>query len=150
MFKTYSHAEVGPAAIFGEAGAHRWQFVELEVVYPWFYVELVRDYGDDIVGSMLMIPTVPALQQMLLELDERSWFSQAHLMSPGYLRGGGNWMMEPLVEVDVAENDSGTIKGYVYRVEGGACYSIEHPAGCSNLKVTDIIFSAARDLRAYR
>ena len=46
-----------------------------------------------------MIPTVPALQQMLLELDERSWFSQAHLMSPGYLRGGGNWMMEPLVEV---------------------------------------------------
>ena len=54
------------------------------------------------------------------------------------------------VEVDVAENDSGTIKGYVYRVEGGACYSIEHPAGCSNLKVTDIIFSAARDLRAYR
>ncbi len=148
MFKTYSHAELGPSAVFGEAGAHHWQFVELEIHHPWFYVELVRNYGDDIVGSMLMIPTVPALQQMLLELDENSWFSQAHLMSPGYLRGGKNWVMEPLVEVSVAEDDSGAIEGYVYRVEGGGCYSIEHYAGCSNLKVTKIIFSAARDLRA--
>lgn len=56
MFKTYSHAELSPAALFGELGTRRWQFIELELHYPWFYVELVRDYGDDIVGSMLRSP----------------------------------------------------------------------------------------------
>lgn len=147
MFKTYSHAELGTAAVFGEAGARHWQFVELEMHYPWFYIELVRDYGDDIVGSMLMIPTVPILQQILLELDERSWLTQAHLMSPGYLRGGNTWVMEPLIEVSVAEDYAGTIEGYVYRVEGGACYSFQHAADHNNLKVTEVIFSAQRDLR---
>lgn len=150
MFKTYSHAELGPAAVFADAGARRWQFVELDMHHPWFYIELVRDYGDDIVGSMLMIPTVPILQQMLLELDEYSWFAEAHLISPGYLRGGGNWVMEPLIEVSVAEDDTGTIQGYVYRVEGGACYSIQQAEDHDNLKITEVVFSAERDLRVCR
>ncbi|MBA1201983.1 hypothetical protein G7009_09450 [Pseudomonas capeferrum] len=148
MFKTYSHAELSPAAVFGELGTSRWQFIELELYHPWFYVELVRDYGDDIVGSMLMIPTVPIFQQMLSELDERSWLSQAHLMSPGHLRGGGGWAMEQLLEVSIAGDGSGTIEGYIYKVKGGACYSIEHAPLCDNLKVKEIIFSAARDLRS--
>ncbi|MCF1252539.1 hypothetical protein LH705_23810 [Pseudomonas putida] len=63
MFKTYRHAELSPAAIFGEPYTRHWKFIELELHHPWFYVELVRDHGDDIVGSMLMIPTVPILQQ---------------------------------------------------------------------------------------
>lgn len=149
MFKTYSQAELGSQAVFGEVGAHRWQYVELEVIHPWFYLELVRDHGDDVVGTMLMIPTVPVLRQMLRELDERSWFAQAHLLSPGYLRGGQSWLMEPLIEVSVAENDSGTVEGYMFRVEGGACYSIEHAAGCLDLTIIEVIFSAERDLRAF-
>ena len=149
MFKTYSHAELGPAGFFGEVGTRHWQFVELEMHHPWFYIELVRDYGDDIVGSMLMIPTVPILQQILLGLDERSWFTTAHLISPGYLRGGESWVMEPLIEVSVAEGDAGAMEGYVYKVEGGACYSIQHTADHINLKVTEIIFSAERDLRSF-
>ncbi len=59
MFKTYRHAELSPAGIFGDPFTRHWQFIELELHHPWFYVELVRDHGDDIVGSMLMIPTVP-------------------------------------------------------------------------------------------
>ncbi|KPY35600.1 hypothetical protein [Pseudomonas syringae] len=148
MFKTYSHAELGPAAGFGGVGGRHWQFVELELHHPWFYVELVRDYGDDIVGSMLMIPTVPILQQMLLELDDRSWFAQAHLMCPGYLRGGSCWVMEPLIEVSVAEDSSGTVEGYLYKVEGGACYSLHPAAQHAELKKTEIVFLAERDLRA--
>ena len=110
-------------------------------------MELVRDYGDDIVGSMLMIPTVPILQQMLSELDDRSWLAQAHLMSPGHMRGGNDWVMEPLQEVSIAEDASGTEEGYIYKVVGGACYSIHHSTQRDNLKVTEIIFLAERDLR---
>ncbi|WP_224790566.1 hypothetical protein [Pseudomonas fluorescens] len=148
MFKTYSHAELGPAAVFGDASTHHWQFVEMEVHHPWFYFELVRDYGDDIVGSMLMIPTVPILQQMLLELDERSWFAQAHLISPSYLTGKPNWIMEPLLEVSLVHDDSGTIDGCIYRVESGACYSIQNMVTGSNPRNTQLIFSAERDLRS--
>lgn len=113
------------------------------------HIELVRDYGDDIVGSMLMVPTVPILQQMLSELDERSWFGQAHLMSPGHLRGGDNWKMEPLIEVGVAQDNKGEVEGYLFKVAGGVSYSTHHSRDHSNLKVTEIIFSADRDLRAY-
>lgn len=148
MFKTYSHAELNSAAIFGDPGTHRWKFVELELHHPWFYVELVRDYGDDIVGSMLMIPTIPIFEQMLSELDERSWLAQAYLMSPGHLTGESGWVLEPLIQVSVARDGSGTIEGYIYKVEGGACYSSEHEQPCADLKVSKIIFSAKRDLRS--
>lgn len=147
MFKTYRHAELSPAAIFGEPYTRHWQFIELELHHPWFYVELVRDHGDDIVGSMLMIPTVPILQQMISELDDHSWFAQAHLMSPGHMRGGDSWVMEPLIEVSVAENGLGALEAYLYKVEGGACYSTHHSPQIDNLKITEIIFSAERDLR---
>lgn len=123
MFKTYRHAELSPVSTLGEPFSRLWQFIELELHHPWFYVELVRDHGDDIVGSMLMIPTVPILQQMLSELDDHSWFAQAHLMSPGHMRGGDDWMMEPLIEVSVTEDGSGSIGGYLYKVEGGKSYS---------------------------
>ncbi|SIR22101.1 hypothetical protein SAMN05216509_1121 [Pseudomonas sp. B10] len=115
--------------------------------FPWFYMELVRDYGDDIVGSMLMVPTVPILQRMLLELDDHSWFSQAYLISPGYLRGEKSWVMEPLVEVSLAEGDANNLAGYIYKVEGGACYSIQHESTGGGLKTAEIIFSAERHLR---
>jgi len=46
-----------------------------------------------------MIPTVPVLQQVLGELGDRLWLSQAFLVSPGHLRGEKNWLMEPLTEV---------------------------------------------------
>lgn len=147
MFKTYQYAELSPAAAFGGSAGRYWQFVELEVSHPWFYLELIRDYGDDIVGSMLMVPTVPILQQMLSELDERSWLGQAHLMSPGHLRGGDSWVMEPLIEVSVAQSDTGEVEGYLFKVAGGATYSNHHLGDHRNLKVTEIIFSADRDLR---
>ncbi|WP_296180001.1 hypothetical protein [Pseudomonas sp. UBA1879] len=147
MFKTYSHAESGSADVFREAGAHRWKFVELEMHHPWFYIELVRDYGDEIVGSMLMVPTVPILQQMLLELNERSWLGQAHLMSPGHLRGEEGWLMERLVEVSIVEDETGTMEDYVYKVEGGASYGVSRLEDHNGLKVTEVIFSAERDLR---
>lgn len=147
MFKTYKHAELCSADIFGEPSSRRWKFIELDLHHPWFYVELVRDYGDDVVGSMLMIPTVPILQQMLSELDDRSWLAQAHLMSPGHMRGGHDWVMEPLQEVSIAEDASGKEEDYIYKVVGGACYSIHLSPQRDNLKVTEIIFSAERHLR---
>lgn len=55
--------------------------------------------------------------------------------------------MEPLEEVSIAEDASGTIEGYIYKVASGACYSTNHSPLRDKLKVREIIFSAERDLR---
>ena len=56
-------------------------------------------------------------------------------------------MMEPLIEVSVAEDSSEALKAYLYKVEGGACYSTHHSPQIDSLKVTEVIFLAERDLR---
>lgn len=148
MFMTYKHAELLPGDVLGDPRVQHWQFVEQEIHCPWFYVELVRDYGDEKVGSMLMLPTVPALQQVLEELGDRLWLAQAFLVSPGHLRGEKNWLMEPLAEVSVAEDDEYNQPGYVYRVEGGGSYSTHPACGRVSLRTTEVIFFAGRHLRA--
>lgn len=147
MFMTYRHAELLPGGILGDPRVQHWQFVEQDIHCPWFYVELVRDYGDEQVGSMLMIPTVPVLQQVLGELGDRLWLSQAFLVSPGHLRGEKNWLMEPLTEVCIAEDDENNHPGYVYRVEGGSSYSTHPACGRAKLRATEVVFSAGRHLQ---
>ena len=41
-------------------------------------MELVRSFGDNIFSTMLMVPTVSILEQMIEELDENSWLAQAN------------------------------------------------------------------------
>ncbi|PKM23667.1 MAG: hypothetical protein CVV09_17845 [Gammaproteobacteria bacterium HGW-Gammaproteobacteria-13] len=147
MFMTYRHAELLPGIIFGDQRVQHWQFVEQEIHYPWFYVELVRDYGDEKMSSMLMIPTVPMLQQVLKELNDCSWLAQAFLVSPGHLRGAKNWLMEPLAEVSIAEDEKSNQPGYVYRVISGASYSAHPESGRGTLRTTEVIFSAGLHLR---
>lgn len=52
-----------------------------------------------------------------------------------------------LIEVSVAENGLGALEAYLYKVEGGACYSTHYSPQIDSLKITEIIFSAERDLR---
>ncbi|MNF61877.1 hypothetical protein D3C84_435430 [compost metagenome] len=147
MFITYKHAELPLGELLGDPRVQHWQFVEQDVHWPWFYMEFVRDLGEDCISSMLMIPTVPALEQLLDEQNERSWLAQALLVTPGHLNGSKAWMMEPLVEVSVALDEEDNQLGYVYKVEAGHCYST-HPGGKkNNLLTSHVIFSADKHLR---
>ncbi|MEK2612335.1 hypothetical protein WLF18_24930, partial [Pseudomonas shirazensis] len=69
------------------------------------------------------------------------------LVIPGHMRGAIDWVMEPLKEVSIAEDASTAMEGYMYEVARGARYSIHHEHPYDNLSVTEIIFSAERDLR---
>lgn len=149
MFTTYKHAEERCLGeILGDPRVQHWQFVEQEMHWPWFYVELVRDHGNDQDSRMLLIPAVPIFQRIIEELDDRSWFARAYAVSPGYLTGSKHWLMEPLLEVSVAHDEKYNHPGYVYTVEGGRSYTA-HPAGKhANLRTTQVIFSAGKHLRA--
>ncbi len=147
MFMTYRHAELPLSNLFGDTRVQHWQFVEQDVHWPWFYIEFVRKKGDDSMSSMLMIPTVPALQRLLEEQDDRLWLAHASLVTPAHLNGSQRWMMEPLVEVSVAIDEKYDQEGYVYQVEGGRSYSTHPGSKQADLRTSHVIFSASKHLR---
>lgn len=146
MFKTNRNAELLPGLSNGPDGVQFWSFVEQEVAWPWFYLQMVEDDGKEAFRSMLMVPTLPLLEQIVEAKSDHAWIEQAQLVTPAHINKTGRWMMEPLLEVSVIRNEQGQEHGYEYVVEGNRTYSISAdrlPDGQLN---THTIFSAALHL----
>lgn len=146
MFKTNRNAELLPGLSNSPDGVQFWSFVEQEVAWPWFYLQMVEDDGKEAFRSMLMVPTLPFLEQIVAAKSDHAWIEQAQLVTPAHINKTGRWMMEPLLEVSAIRNEQGQELGYEYRVEGGRTYSIsadQPPDGQLN---THTIFSAALHL----
>ncbi|MDH0155028.1 MULTISPECIES: hypothetical protein [Stutzerimonas] len=146
MFKTNRNAELLPGLSNGPDGVQFWSFVEQEVAWPWFYLQMVEDDGKEAFRSMLMVPTLPLLEQIVEAKSDHAWIEQAQLVTPAHINKTGRWMMEPLLEVSVIRNEQGQELGYEYVVEGNRTYSISAdrlPDGQLN---THTIFSAALHL----
>jgi hypothetical protein len=146
VFKTNRNAELLPGLSNGPDGVQFWSFVEQEVAWPWFYLQMVEDDGKEAFRSMLMVPTLPLLEQIVEAKSDHAWIEQAQLVTPAHINKTGRWMMEPLLEVSVIRNEQGQELGYEYVVEGNRTYSISAdrlPDGQLN---THTIFSAALHL----
>lgn len=146
MFKTNRNAELLPGLSNGPDGVQFWSFVEQEVAWPWFYLQMVEDDGKETFQSMLMVPTLPLLEQIVGAKSDHAWIEQAQLVTPAHINKMGRWMMEPLQEVSAILNEQGQELGYDCVVEGGRTYSISAdplPDGQLN---TYTIFSAALHL----
>ncbi|HGJ7737430.1 TPA: hypothetical protein ACJXY4_005388 [Pseudomonas aeruginosa] len=146
MFKTNRNAELLPGLSNGPDGVQFWSFVEQEVAWPWFYLQMVEDDGKEAFQSMLMVPTLPLLEQIVGAKSDRAWIEQAQLVTPAHINKAGRWMMEPLLEVSAIRNEQGQELGYECVVEGGRTYSIsadQLPDGQLN---NHTIFSAALHL----
>jgi len=146
VFKTNRNAELLPGLSNGPDGVQFWSFVEQEVAWPWFYLQMVEDDGKETFQSMLMVPTLPLLEQIVGAKSDHAWIEQAQLVTPAHINKMGRWMMEPLQEVSAILNEQGQELGYDCVVEGGRTYSISAdplPDGQLN---TYTIFSAALHL----
>lgn len=146
MFMTYRHTEMP----FGDTNSQHWRFVEQEVIWPWFYLELVRKHRNDALSSMLLIPSVPDLQHILLEVEQeaRMWLTQAQIVTPSHINGTDRWLMEPLLEVCVALDEKNNQTGHVYKVAGNRTYQAHTNTEISEPRISHIIFSAAQHLRS--
>lgn len=147
MFKTNRNAELLPGLSNGPDGVQFWSFVEQEVAWPWIYLQVVEDDGKDAFKSMLMVPTLALLEQIVGKRSDHAWIEQAQLVTPSYINKTGRWMMEPLLKVNALSNEQGQELGYECVVEGGRAYSMsaeQLPSGQLN---THTIFSAALHLR---
>ncbi|EPH5796715.1 hypothetical protein ACS2R3_004244 [Pseudomonas aeruginosa] len=73
MFKTSRNAELLPGLSTAPDGVQFWSYVELEVTWLWFYLQIVEDDGNEAFRSMLMVPSVPLLEQVIAAQTEHAW-----------------------------------------------------------------------------
>lgn len=146
MFKTNRNAELLPGLSNGPNGVQFWSFVEQEVAWPWFYLQVVEDDGKEAFRSMIMVPSTPLLEQIMAAKTDHAWLEQAQLVTPHHMNRMGRWMMEPLLEVSSIRNAQGQELGYLYRVEGGRTYSTSAELHLDGQLSTHTIFSAALHL----
>ncbi|PMX03144.1 hypothetical protein C1X59_05860 [Pseudomonas sp. FW215-R2] len=147
MFITYKPAEIFLGAYLGDDSTQYWQYVEQTTHCPWFYVRVGRQQGSEALTSMVMLPCISALEQLLTEQGADIWLLDVQLISPAYLNGSDGWKMERLLELRETMDDMSAGAAYVYSLEGGHIYTEDLGSGRSNLQRPRIIFSAAS---AYR
>lgn len=142
MFKTDRNAELLSGLSHSHNGVQFWSFIEQEVAWPWFYLQIVEDDGQEAYRSMLMVPTPPLLEQIVEAKTDNAWLEQAQLVTPAHINKAGRWMMEPLLKVTAIRNAQGQELGYVYHVEGGRAYSTSADPHLDEQLRTHTIFSA--------
>jgi len=148
VFKTNRNAELLPGFSKSPNGVQFWSYVEQEVSWPWFYLQIVEDDGEEAFRSMLMVPTTPLLEQVLAAQTNYVWLEQALLVTPDYMNQKGRWLMEPLLEVSSIRDERGNDLGYQYRVEGDRTYSTSEAPSLDGWPNKHLVFSAALHLRS--
>ncbi|HCA5869192.1 TPA: hypothetical protein MXR76_006760, partial [Pseudomonas aeruginosa] len=73
MFKTSRNAELLSGLSTAPDGVQFWSYVELEMTWPWFYLQIVEDDGKEAFQSMLMVPSVPLLEQIIAAQTDHAW-----------------------------------------------------------------------------
>lgn len=143
MFITHKNAEISLGAYLGDDSTQYWQCVEQTTHCPWFYVKVGRQQGSEVLASMVLIPSISALEQLLSEQGPDIWLIDVQLVSPAYLNGSDGWRMERLLEVREAVDDTNDGASCVYSMEGGHIYIEDLGSSRSTLHSSRTIFPAA-------
>lgn len=85
MFKTDRNAELLSGLSHSPNGVQFWSFIEQDVAWPWFYLQIVEDDGQEAYRSMLMVPTTPLLEQIVEAKTDNAWLEQAQLVTPAHI-----------------------------------------------------------------
>ncbi|MNF98321.1 hypothetical protein D3C84_811770 [compost metagenome] len=148
MFVTYKQAEIPIGFYLGDENTQHWQYVEQTLHCPWFYVGLARRSGEEIMNSMLLIPSTQAFEQLLEQQGKDIWLKDVQLVTPGYMNGSDFWKMELLLEICEVIDDRDNSYSYVYKLEGERLYSENRQLDRMCSLTTRVIFSAVKHLRS--
>jgi hypothetical protein len=148
MFKTNRKNELLPGAWGYAQGLQFWARIEQDVIWPWFYLQIGENEGDDTFRSMLMIPTEALLAEFIANQQENCWLEDIQVVTPDYLNHKGRWLMEPLIELNSLRDGDGVIQGYEYVTAEGERYSTS--AYDSQTLCKRSIFSSRADLSKAR
>ncbi|WP_426117056.1 hypothetical protein [Pseudomonas sp. DSP3-2-2] len=151
MFTTHREAEIGlelPGEASPATGQQVWRYIEQELMLPWIYLQIVRRNGREENASMLMLYHAHELRQLIDNQSARVWVEQAQFVTPPYMNGQSQWVMEPLKRVSLVEDPVDKARFPVFEVASGAIYSLR---GETRLDLTpvEVLFSAEDDLRPH-
>lgn len=147
MFTTYRGAEIHLDSDEAPSSTQLWSYVEQEIAWPWFYLQIVRRHGRKAYQSMLMLNHAHELRKIIEDQSNLAWVEQVQFVTPPHLNGQSMWLMEPLEEVCVVRDGPEGDPGYLYKVANGASYSMHPSNHKESLTVVNVIFSAGQHLR---
>lgn len=151
MFTTYRSTEVQ----FSHLGDPRyadtqiWRYVEQELMYPWFYLQVVRVGSSETGTSMLMVQHAKDLGEIVKCETPSWWLEQVQLVSPPHMNGKGQWLMEPLHKITIHESPSLGGLCECFEVADGSRYTIAGSEVLENATLLQVIFDAEIDLKNY-
>ncbi|MNO76975.1 hypothetical protein D3C76_680670 [compost metagenome] len=146
MFITYRHAEMSLDPRLEFTPAQLWATVEQDIQWPWFYVQIARRDGREVVASALLLQHAHDLETIIQSQSKHAWVEQVQIVTPAHLNGHARWLMEPLKEVCLMQDDAGE-KGLLFRVENDVRYSLHPQRNLDQLLLVKVLFSADSDLQ---
>jgi len=70
------------------------------------------------------------------------------IVTPAHLNGHSTWLMEPLKEVCLMQDEAGE-RGLLFKVENDVRYSLHPQCNLEHLRVIKVLFSAESDLQRH-
>lgn len=105
-------------------GGTQWASMEQEVLWPWFYLQMVSAKPGGNLRSMLLVSSADQLENLTEVTSKDLWVEAAFLVTPSFLNNSGTWLMEPLIGVTKVYGQTEKVCAIVYRVESGAEYRV--------------------------
>ncbi len=146
MFITYRHTEVRLDLQFEYSPAQLWTAVEQDFQWPWFYVQIARQDKREVIVSTLLLQHLHDLESVIKSQSKRAWVEQVQIVTPAHLNGQARWLMEPLEEVRLVQDNTGN-KGLLFKVENDVRYSLHPQRNLEDLALIKVLFSAESDLQ---
>ncbi|MCC8345382.1 hypothetical protein LNN35_21700 [Pseudomonas stutzeri] len=146
MFITYRHTEARLDLSFEYSPAQLWTAVEQDFQSPWFYVQIARLDGGEVTVSTLLLQHIHDLESVIRSQSKRAWIEQVQIVTPAHLNGQARWLMEPLREAHLVQDNNGN-RGLVYKVENNVIYSLHPQRNVEGLALIKVLFSAESDLQ---
>lgn len=150
MFTTYRNAEVQFSHLSDQqhVGTQILRYVEQELMYPWFYVQLAQQGATEMEASMLMLQHSKDLAEMV-KCKTPSWrLEQVQIVTPAHMNGTGRWLIEPLDKITIHESPSLGGLCECFQVSSGNCYTIAGSGVLKNATLLRVIFDAETDLKS--
>ncbi len=152
MFTTYRRSEIQLPDLGNPqcGGTQIWPYVEQELIYPWFYLNVVRVGATESDTCMLMIQHARDVVSLVRRETSRMRVEEVQIVTPAHVNGTDRWLMEPVKKISVLESPSLGGPCEAFEVDGGNCYSLSGSGVLENATLIQVIFDAATDLKNSR
>lgn len=103
MFETHEQARMEIPFFVLEEGARRWKYISQTANDEWFYVTYQTAGEEGSSQQQFMISKVPFLLDLASKDTPGQFINEVQLVSPPWLNLKGKWLMEPIREIQEAD-----------------------------------------------